>query len=142
MLKKFLAVLVVLFVFTAVWAQNPTKNFPYYYYETSGGPNNCYDSLARNFARIKSGGVELENNDEWTVALYRNGTTHYLVHQYASGKAESRAELIEVLKKHKSVYKELDKKIDEEKKRNFHVCLVFIDASGQLISSALYSENY
>ena len=138
MLKKFLAVLVVLFVFTAVWAQNPTKNFPYYYYETSGGINNCYDNMPRN----AGSGKILETNEEWTVILYRSGLTHYLVHQYASGKAESRAELRDVLEKHKSVYKELDKKIDEEKKRNFHVCLVFIDASGQLISSALYSENY
>lgn len=138
MLKKFLAVLAVLFVFAAVRAQNPTKDFPYYYYETPGGPNNCYDNMQRNAGN----GKVLETNDEWTVILYRSGTTHYIVHKYANGKNESRSELKRVLAEHKSVYKELDRKIDKEKNKDFQVCLVFIDASGQLISSALYSEDY
>lgn len=138
MLKKFLTLLTVLFVFVTLWAQNPTKKFPYYYYETSGGPYNCYDE----YRSYKNTAQVLENSEDWTVTLYRSNITHYLVHQYASGKAASRSELKRVLVENKSVYKELDKKIDEKKERNFHVCLVFLDEYGRLISSAFYSEDY
>lgn len=139
MLKKFLAVLVALFVFATLWAQNPTKDFPYYYYETPGGTNNCYDLLMKN---EPENGKEIENNDEWTVLLIRSRTIHYLLHIYKPGQAESRSELRRVLAKHKSVYKELDEKIDKHKRNNYHVCLLFFDASHNLISSALYSEDY
>lgn len=139
MLKKFLMVLVALFVFATLWAQNPTKDFPYYYYEKSGGPNNCYDLFNENDPK---NGKKIENDDEWAVMLYRSGTIHYLLHIYKPGKAESSSELKRVLKEHISVYKKLDKKIDEHKGSNYHVCLVFVDADGQLISSALYSEDY
>lgn len=138
-MKKFLAVLTVLFLFATLWAQNPTKDFPYYYYETPGGPNNCYDLLGEDNPK---NGKKIENDDEWAVMLYRSGTIHYLLHMYKPGKAESSSKLKKVLADHKSVYKELDRKIDQHKRSNYHLCLVFVDASGQLISSALYSEDY
>ena len=74
--------------------------------------------------------------------LYKSGNTHYIVTQYKSGKQESEATLKSVLKKHKSVYKELDSKIDADKGTNYNVCLLFFDYGNNLICSAQYSENY
>ena len=134
MKKKIIsALLSLLFVF-ALWAQNPTADFPYYY----------YNSYERSYDDYNLGSFikTLEDNDEWTVKLYRSGNTHYIVTKYKYGKDESESELRSVLRKHKSVYKELDRKIDNDKGTNYNVCLIFIDCWENLICSAQYSENY
>jgi len=136
MKKKISLIFASLFLVFALWAQNPTKDFPYYYYNSS--EKNYYD-----YAYIMRYPVKtLEDNNEWTVTLYKSGNTHYIVTQYKSGKQENEATLKSVLKKHKSVYKELDSKIDADKGTNYNVCLLFFDYGNNLICSAQYSENY
>lgn len=136
MKKKLLGLFSFLFFVAALWAQNPTKDFPYYYYNSS--ERDYYDYA--NVFRYE--GTLLEDNDEWKVTLYLSGKTHYIVHKYKYGKQESEAALKKVLKNHASTYKNLDSKIDRNKGENYNVCLIFFDYGNNLICSATYSENY
>ena len=135
MKRKIFALLVSVFFAFVLWAQEPTKDFPYRYYNST---EKSYYAYSNYF----SSGTELEDDDEWKVVLYQYGTTHFIVTKYKPGKAPSETELKKVLKEHVSVYKELDSKIDKNKKTNYDVCLIFVDSSNNLICSATYSEDY
>lgn len=135
MKRKIFTILFSLFFAFVLWAQKPTKDFPYEYYNNSEKDYSNYKNYFTN-------GKLLEDDDEWKVVLYQYGTTHFIVTKYKPGKAPSEAELKKVLKEHKSVYKELDSKIDKNKKKNYDVCLIFVDSSNNLICSATYSEDY
>ena len=135
MKKRLFALFASLFIAFSLWAQNPTKDFPYYYYTSS--EKSYYD-----YQDLFYYGEVIEDNDEWKVTLSLNGNTHYIITQYKYGKAETEATLRSVLKSHKSVYKNLDAKIDKDKGTNYNVCLVFFDSNNRLICSATYSENY
>ncbi len=132
--KIFTILFSIIFAFV-LWAQEPTKEFPYKYYNST---EKDYYVYSRNFYY----GTELEDNEEWTVTLYQCGTVNYIVTKYKPGKAPSENDLKKVLKDHKSVYKALDEKIDKNKKDDYHVCLIFIDSFDYLICSATYSEDY
>jgi len=136
MKRKLFALFLSVFLAVSLWAQNPTRDFPYYYFNSS---EKDYEDF---YYVLSSGGQLLEDDSEWNVTLYSYGTTNYIVTVYKPGKAQGENELRRVLKDHISTYKNLDSKIDASTGYDYKVCLVFFDSNYNLICSAQYSENY
>jgi len=127
--RKFLSFVFGLFLLLSVWAQRPTKEFPYEYYNSSERSIKNYD-----FTSAVQGTKRGDEN--WTVTLYVKKSTDYIVFQYKE-KAPAEKDIKNMLKNNKSVWKAYD-----EKNGSADLCLIFLDSNGSLICSAEYSENY
>ena len=89
-MKKFLVLFFALLLASLLFARGPTKDFPYEYYTRSEA--SYYSSSSRNLK-------QLDKDSEWTVFLYDEGKTYYIVHQYEQGKEPSIEELMRILKR-------------------------------------------
>lgn len=128
--RKLLSVVFGFFFLLSVWAQRPTKDFPYEYYNSS----EC--SLA-NYRFINYEKPKPKRDDEnWTVTLYVRKDADYIVFEYKE-KAPAERDIKNMLEKNKSVWKNYD-----AENGSADLCLIFLDSSGSLICSAKYSENY
>ena len=136
MKRKLFAIFLSVFFALALWAQNPTKDFPYKYYDFRDDYDYYY--FSRYFANPK----QLEENDEWIVTLYNNDNLYFIEHRYKQAREQSAYELKEVLRNHISTYRALDQKIDSNKNDDCDVWLIFTDFYHNLICAATYQETY
>lgn len=135
MKRKLFAIFLSIFFALALWARIPTKDFPYWYYDSS---EKELDFFARYFYHPK----QLEENDEWIVTLYNDDNLYFIVHRYKQGREQSADELEDVLRNHISTYKILDRRFDLTKNENCDVWLIFTDFQDNLICAATYQETY
>ncbi len=127
--RKFLSVVFGLFFLLSVWAQRPTKDFPYEYYNSSERSIKYYHLDSEN-------GRPKRNDENWTVTLYVEKYTDYIVFQYKE-KSPTESDIKNMLRNNKSVWKAYD-----GENGSADLCLIFLDSEGNLICSAEYSENY
>ena len=130
MKRKLSALFLSLFLVFALWAQNPTKDFPYYYYDST--EYSYYDYGLSAYNKIK----EIRNDETWTITLYRKDNTDYIVFKY-NEKAPTEKDIKRMLERNKSVWKNYDKENGSP-----GVCHIFLDSKGSFICSAEYSEDY
>ena len=136
MKRKLFAIFLSVFFALALWAQAPTKDFPYEYYDWR---ELDYNYFSQYFANPK----KLEENDEWIVTLYNYGDNLYFIeHRYKQAKDPSANELKSVLKNHISTYRVLDQRLDSDKYDDCEVWLIFTDFYHNLICAATYQETY
>lgn len=128
MKRKFLTIILSVFLFLSLWAKGPEKNFPYVYYDKT---EKSFSSFGlSSYDKIKT----VRNNDKWTVTLYRKNNTDYIVYQYKKD-LPSLSSLKDTLDDSKSVWKKYD-----EDNGSPDVCHIFLDSSGNFILSAKYAE--
>ena len=136
MKKRISLVLSVLFLSAFLWAQAPSKSFPFYYYNKSEKSFSDYEYQLSGTNKI------IENNDEHTIKMYKSGDTYYIWIKYKSGKAASESDIKHTLKVNKDVAANLDKRLDRKQDEDMDVCLIFTNYKNELICSAFYSEKY
>ena len=108
MKRKILSFILSLLVAFSLWAQNPTKSFPYYYYtgaEKSWSSYNC--------SYVKT----IRDNSTWTVYLYESSYNDYIVFRYK--KSISEKKIKNTLDRDASIWKNYD-----HKNGSSGVCLV------------------
>jgi len=116
-----------------LWAQNPTKGFPYYYYDTSERNFSDYSPYLSGKSTL------IEENDEHTIRMYKNGSSYYIWCQYKRGKAASKSDIKHTLKVNSDVAANLDSRLDRKQGCDMSVCMIFTDSESELICSAKYS---
>ena len=143
MLKKFLAVLAVLFVSISAYAreyhQSPSENFPYefdYYY-----PCEPFSRSELNNALYDTCGQEQVNVDNGYYFVNKLQKTHCLVIRYSANEVPRYEELKNTLRNNIPTMKEFDRKMDEEFGRNYKFYLIFIDSNHCVLGEAEFKEN-
>ena len=140
--RKFLSFVLGLFLLLSVWAQRPTKDFPYEYYNSS---EKSYNSLKSEYdlSHSKSQLTENKHPDYDSVTVYRSEykNSHVVVFKYKASKNPSEKTVRQKLSELRPSIKTLDKKIDGDN-GDMDVCFIFLDSNNNLICSAVYSENY
>ena len=135
MLKKFLAVLVVLLVFISTYAksESPSKDFPYdfdYYPQ-------CKFLSYRSFCGKKQTDVGQEASyfvNQWSER-------HCLVLKYEIDEMPAYKDLKGTLQYSIPAIKTFDKKIDEEYGQNYEFFFFFVDSDGCVFGVATFKEN-
>lgn len=136
MKRKILVILSSLFLSIFFWAQEPTKDFPYYYFdktEKSFGDYCCY---------LQGSKEEIEDNKEHSITMYKYKNTYYIWVKYKQGQAASEGDIKYTLKEFKDVAAHLDSRLDHKQGMNMNFCIIFTDSNNELICSAKYSEAY
>ena len=128
MKRKFLTIILSVFLFLSLWAKGPEKNFPYVYYDKTERSYSDFNLSSSD--RIK----QIRDNEKWTVTLYRKNNTDFIVFRYKENEP-SFSSLKDTLEDSKSVWKKYDEDNGTPK-----VCHIFLDSNGKLILSAQYQE--
>lgn len=142
MLKKFLAVFAILFVFTAVWAEKislqkqSTADFPYVYTTSYGQSNNDYRRCI-NGQKINS---DFEG-DNYTGSYYQNSPIHCFVLSYKKDKEKIETDSKNFLTNYRTVFKNFDEEIDKDNQRNWTLYIIFTDLENNVVASARYDED-
>ena len=140
--RKLLSLVFGFFFLLSVWAQRPTKDFPYEYYNSR---EKSYNSLKSEYdlRNSKSQPTENKHPDYDSVTVYRSAckNTHVVVFKYKASKNPSERDIRQKLSELRPSIKTLDKKIDGDN-GDMDVCFIFLDSNNNLICSAVYSENY
>ena len=123
-----------IFLSVFLWAQNPTANFPYYYYDSSERSFDDYSYYLYGDYEI------IEDNSEHTIKMYKSGSTYYIWVRYKNGQAASEGDIKQTLKVNKDVAANLDSRLDSKQYKDMHVCIIFTDSNNQLICSAQYDD--
>lgn len=134
MLKKFLAVLAVLFVFAAVRAQN--LHFPYIYSNSQKDAFNVYEKCV-------SGEQITEDfdGDSFVGGYFQNDRIHCFVLRYKSSKEDIEKSSVDFLKDYRTVFKQFDAQMDRKGRINLKLFFVFIGSNNMPIAYALYDET-
>ena len=136
MKRRISIILSVLFLSAFLWAQEPSKSFPYYYYNKKEASFSQYEN------RLSGKSKTIEDNDEHTIRMFKYGSTYYIWIKYKFGKAASESDIKHTLKVNKNVAANLDKRLDRKQDEDMDVCLIFTNSKNELICSAKYSEDY
>ena len=134
MLKKLLTVLGVLFVFTAVWAQN--LHFPYIYSNSQGDAFDVYKTCV-------SGEQITEDfdGDNFVGGYFKANKIHCFVLRYKSSKEDIEKSSVDFLKDYRTVFRQFDAQIDRKERVNLKLFFVFIGSNNIPIAYALYDET-
>lgn len=129
MKKKLFGLFAAIFLAVSLWAQDPTKAFPYYYYNTT--------AEARYYS-VRNSGSYLDSDEDMTIYFCKSGRTFVMIHKY--NKKQSESSVRSQLKDYQDLYANLDSRIDSDWGRDMDVCLLYLNPDGSLICEATYSK--
>jgi hypothetical protein len=136
MKRKICIILSTLLLSAFLWAQDPSKSFPYYYYDKSERSFSDYEYHLTGRNKL------IEEDDEHTIKMYKDNDTYYIWVKYKMLSAASEGDIKHTLKVFKDVAANLDQKLDRKQGEDVDICLIFTKHNNELICSAYYSENY
>jgi len=135
-MKKKIAFVLSIFLFISfLWCQNPKKDFPYYYYDSTEKSFNEYVRYFSNDYR------KIEDNSEHTILMAKNSNCYYIWTKYKPLVDPEEEEIKNTLKTFQSVAANLDSRLDKKMNTDTSVFFIFTDSNNQLICSARYSDN-
>lgn len=136
MKKKILMILVSLLFFVTLWAQNPTKDFPYYY---SDNPQTSYSD----YKRCTNGELIVKDfeGDAFSGSYFQSANHHCFVFLYNKNKNDIQKAAVDFLGNYRSLFKNFDNEIDKDNGTNLRLTIVFVNADQNAVASAIYDEN-
>ena len=129
MKRKLFTVFLSAFLFLALWAKGPDKNFHYEYHDKDEGYS--FYSFGLNSGNLIE---NVQDDKSLKISLYRRDNVDYIVFYYKK-KSPSQREIKDMLRNSQNIWKTYD-----EKNGKPEVCHIYLDENGDFLFSARYCE--